>query len=71
MVEDRVLFSLELLKSTLEKVMADMEDTMKEIVELLKPKVDSDILVLLFSSSCLCHNYTTNKNTRTLGDSHK
>lgn len=32
-------FFLELLKSTMEKFLTDMEDTMKEIVELLKPKV--------------------------------
>ena len=43
-------FSLELLKSTMEKVMADMEEMMKEIVELLKPKVRSDLPVLFISS---------------------
>ena len=42
-------FSLELLKSTMEKVMADMEEMMNEIVELLKPKVRSDLLVLFIS----------------------
>lgn len=41
------LISTELLKSTMDKVMTDMQDMMKEIVELLKPKVKKVLLVLI------------------------
>ena len=52
-VEHVVCFSIELLKTSMEKVMSDMADMIKEIVGLLKRKVKIERLSLTIKFACL------------------
>lgn len=47
MTNCKIYFSIELLKSSMEKVLKDMEEMLKEIVDLLKPKVLTAIICAL------------------------
>lgn len=45
MTNYEIYFSIELLKSSMEKVLKDMDEMLKEIVDLLKPKVLTAIII--------------------------